>query len=206
MRSRICLIRHGITEGNRDRLYYGRSDIPLVEEGKNEIARLRDEGIYPFADDADFYTTGLERTEQTFSIIYGDRPHGTIEELREIDFGDYEMKTHDELKVSEYYRKWRKDESGTMAPPGGESIADFVKRIAGGFEILRKKHALKELSMRHSGKEAMSVMVCHGGSISAILESIYPGNGESFYRWIPDPGHGYILTLEDGHFTGRERF
>ena len=31
--STIYLFRHGITEGNKKRLYYGSSDIPLIEEG-----------------------------------------------------------------------------------------------------------------------------------------------------------------------------
>lgn len=93
-----------------------------------------------------------------------------------------------------------------MAPPNGESIQGFAERIVQEFETLKNQHFLKELAMRHSGKEAMSIVVCHGGSISAILESIYPGDNESFYRWIPDPGHGYILTLEDGVFTDKEKF
>ena len=33
MKTKICLVRHGITEGNQKRLYYGSSDIPLAEEG-----------------------------------------------------------------------------------------------------------------------------------------------------------------------------
>ena len=41
------MIRHGITRGNRDRLYYGQSDIPLIDDGKAEIGRLAEEGIYP---------------------------------------------------------------------------------------------------------------------------------------------------------------
>ena len=100
MKSKICLIRHGITRGNRDRLYYGQSDIPLIEDGEKEISRLAKEGIYPDSEDAVYYTTGLQRTEQTFGLIYGDKPHDRIELLQEINFGEYEMKTHEELKGS----------------------------------------------------------------------------------------------------------
>lgn len=87
MKSKICLIRHGITRGNRDRLYYGQSDIPLIEDGEKEISRLAKEGIYPDSEDAVYYTTGLQRTEQTFGLIYGDKPHDRIELLQEINFG-----------------------------------------------------------------------------------------------------------------------
>lgn len=207
MKSKICLIRHGITRGNRDRLYYGKSDIPLIDDGKAEIARLAEEGIYPDSEDADYYTTGLQRTEQTFGLIYGEKPHDQIELLQEIDFGDYEMKTHAELKVSEEYKRWKHDKSGKLLPPGGESLNMFSERILKGYEELRNRHALKELSMRHSGREAMSIVVCHGGTISAILYHLYPEECEgNLYHWIPDPGHGYVLQLEDEAVTGVEKF
>ncbi len=207
MKSKICLIRHGITRGNKDRLYYGWSDIPLLDEGKEELAGLAEEGIYPDSEDADYYTTGLQRTEQTLNLIYGQKPHDKIELLREINFGDYEMKTHEELKSSEEYRLWRHDKSGRSNPPGGESLNAFSERILSGYKELRKRHALKELSMRHSGKEAMSVVVCHGGAISAIMFHLFPEecNG-NLYHWIPDPGHGYVLQLEDEAVTGVEKF
>ena len=37
MLSRIYLIRHGKTEGNRNHWYYGSTDLPLTEEGAGEI-------------------------------------------------------------------------------------------------------------------------------------------------------------------------
>lgn len=206
MRSRICLIRHGITEGNKNRLYYGHSDIPLAQEGVEELTKLAEEGIYPYDEDADFYTTGLKRTEQTLSIIYGSREHSCIQLMREMNFGEYEMKSHHELKELEEYMVWKKDHSGKLAPPGGESLSAFAERVAKGFADFRKKHALKELSMRHLEKEAMSVIVCHGGSISAVMNSIYPEQDGNFFRWIPSPGHGYLLTLEDGSFVDRKSF
>ena len=154
MKSKICLIRHGITRGNRDRLYYGQSDIPLIEDGEKEISRLAKEGIYPDSEDAVYYTTGLQRTEQTFGLIYGDKPHDRIELLQEINFGEYEMKTHEELKGSGEYQRWRHDKSGLLMPPGGESLNMFSERILKGYEELRSQHALKELSVRHSGRDA----------------------------------------------------
>ena len=45
----------------------------------------------------------------------------------------------------------------------------------------------------------------YGGTISAILESIYPKIKDNFYRWIPDPGHGYILYMEDRSLSPMRR-
>lgn len=206
MRSIICLIRHGLTEGNLRRLYYGASDIPLAEEGRSALSKLSAEDIYPRAEDADYYTTGMLRTEQTLGIIYGQREHKVLPLLKEIDFGEFEMRSYEDMKDDPVYQEWVSDKSGTLPPPGGESIMQFSARIREGYEDLKKRHAQKTLSMRHSGKEAVSVVVCHGGPISAILETIFPGEKDNFYQWIPDPGHGYILELDDLEVVSARKF
>lgn len=206
MDSKICLIRHGITEGNKNRLYYGHADIPLAEEGINELKKLARSGIYPDGETADFYTTGLKRTEQTLELIYGKREHETLEGLKEMNFGDFEMKSYHDLKELEEYQAWIADPNGEFCPPNGESLKGFYKRISRGFEDLKKRHLLKVVSMRHKEAEALSIAVCHGGTISAILESIYPRVKDNFYKWIPDPGHGYMLMMKDGDVTDVEKF
>ena len=65
-KSYIHFIRHGLTEGNLRRWYYGSTDIPLAPEGFAALESLRDAGIYPELGDADCYTSGMLRTEQTF--------------------------------------------------------------------------------------------------------------------------------------------
>ncbi len=207
MKSKICLIRHGITEGNKRKLYYGHSDIDLAEEGIEALKKQAAEGLYPDGEGADFYTTDLKRTQQTLKLIYGERKFTPLASLKEINFGDFEMKTYQELKEIKEYQEWlRNPQDDTLAPPNGESIRGFYDRIAAGFEDLKNRHALKELAMRHSGKEALSIVVCHGGTISAIMEKVFPGERKNFYEWIPDPGHGYMLTLEDGTVTDAELF
>ena len=64
------------------------------------------------------------------------------------NFGDFEMKSYEELKEIPEYITWIEDKSGQLRAPGGESIRGFAERIAGGFAELRKRHALKELSMK----------------------------------------------------------
>ena len=46
MRSQICLIRHGITEGNVRKLYYGKTDVPLAQKGVEELEKLAGEKLY----------------------------------------------------------------------------------------------------------------------------------------------------------------
>ena len=68
---KLILIRHGLTEGNLKKLYYGSTDLPLAEAG---IQALREKP--PVVPEVRHYSTsGMLRTEQTFRILFGDRPH-----------------------------------------------------------------------------------------------------------------------------------
>ena len=124
MKSKICLIRHGITEGNKRKLYYGHSDIDLAPEGVEALKAQAASGMYPNGDGADFYTTDLKRTQQTLKLIYGEREFTPMASLKEINFGDFEMKTYQELKDLEEYQEWlRNPKDDTLAPPNGESLS-----------------------------------------------------------------------------------
>ena len=53
---KLHLIRHGQTEGNQKGLFVGRTDMPVSEEGFDELSRLRDilffklfDGVWKFA-------------------------------------------------------------------------------------------------------------------------------------------------------------
>lgn len=198
MKSRIYFIRHGITEGNLRRWYYGKADIPLVEEGRESLRKYLSMGVYPKIDRGDFYTTGLLRTEETFEIIFGDRPHTQLGLLREMNFGDYECKSYDELKLYESFDKWAYDKTGTVKLPGGESRNEFSERVSLGLSELIGFHRLNDLSNRHSGKDSLSAVVCHGGVISVIMRELFPDTGRNMWDWIPAPGLGYAVDLKDG--------
>ena len=206
MKSQIGLIRHGITIGNVRHLYYGSTNVPLAQKGIDELKRLREEGIYPDPEGARFFTTGMGRTAQTLELVYGDQPHEVIKDLREIDFGDFEMKTYEELMEYEEYRDWITAMNDSKAPPNGESIRHFNERVIRGFEEVRKRHSIYSLEMRHQEQEAKSIVICHGGTISSVMSYLWPEEHDNMYGWIPDPGHGYLLLLEDDAVQGYEEF
>ena len=92
---KLTLIRHGVTEGNMKKLYYGSTDLPLLPCSVMKLHRMAEGGGYPTA--PHYYTSGMLRTEQTFKALYGDIPHEVLHDMREIDFGEFEMKTYQEL-------------------------------------------------------------------------------------------------------------
>ena len=198
MRSYIHFIRHGITEGIINKWYYGSSDLPLTDEGYEALRELMAEGIYPPLGDADCYTSGMLRADQTLKVIYGNVPFKTIPLLREMNFGSWECKTFNELQKEPEYEEWINNKEGSFAfPGGGDSVISFNERIQKGLKELCGYQRLKELSRRHSGKDTVSIMVCHGGTIAAAMEHWFPGERENFWQWIPATGRGFTVEFKE---------
>ncbi len=189
---KIHLIRHGTTEANTAKMYYGSTDIPLSNEGVDLIAELVLAGTYPKADGAALFTTGLIRTEQTFFLIYGCRDHQAMPELREYHFGEFEMKTHDQLSELHEYQAWINDKEGLTACPKGESPNDFRKRISAGFAKILEHHKSEQ------NRDKRSILICHGGVISLIMGICFPKEARDIFQWQPEPGRGYTIHTEDG--------
>lgn len=206
MRSYIHLIRHGKTTGNVNKLLYGAAELELAEEGIEALKKGVSDGKYPCDDTADFYTTGMIRTEQTFRIIYGDRPHRVIKDLKEMNFGVFENRPLSEVTKDPLYLAWAYDNSFSVPAEGGESLNGFIERVMKGFDELMGYHRLKELSKRHNGEDANSIVVCHGGTIMAVMSSLFPDERKPAFKWVTDPGNGYRIELENGQPVGYSEF
>ena len=117
---KVYLIRHGETEGNREKRYIGRTDEPLCEEGVELLKRNE----YPEAER--IYISPMLRCRQSAEIIYPDREYEIVDTLRECDFGLFENKNYQELDGNPLYQKWI-DSMGTLPFPEGESREDFTE-------------------------------------------------------------------------------
>lgn len=178
---KLTLIRHGVTEGNMKKLYYGSTDIPLLPCSEMKLRRMAEGGGYPTA--PHYYTSGMLRTEQTFRALYGDIPHGVLRDMREIDFGDFEMKTYQELCNTKAYQAWITGDNEANVCPNGES-GDQVTR--------RALRSLAPLIMR--GEDC--VIITHGGVIGGIMKHWFLAvNGR--YSFTPEPGTGFTVEFEN---------
>ena len=180
----LHLLRHGRTEANEQRLYCGKTDLPLTSAGAEELRALGAEWLYPPAQA--YFTSGLLRARETLEIIYGTTNSTTLPDLAEYDFGEFEMHSYDELKERPEYLAWILDETGNVPCPGGESRKANRERVLRGFNEL-----LAISCCRKAG-----VVVCHGGTIAVIMEHLFPRE-RSFYEWQPAPGRGYTLVLSE---------
>lgn len=179
----LYLIRHGITQGNIDGKYIGQTDLSLCPEGKRAIEALRDAEIYPNV--AKVYTSPLARCMETAKIIYPDRKLMIIDELCEMDFGDFEGKTADELQDLPEYSKWIK---GGMeaAPPNGEKYGDFSLRCIDGLDSIFRDMMHLDITR--------AACVTHAGVITNLLcgYGLPKGRPADF---MCAPGEGFEIVL-----------
>jgi len=184
---KIALIRHGKTLGNKRGVYLGLTDEELSEEGKKEIIYFKSKNIYPKY--TEIYTSPLKRCIQTKDIIYNSNSE-IIEDFREMDFGVFEYKTYKQIISNPVYSDFGSSEE-KMYFPKGEKIEDFKKRCQNAFENIVKK-----------GKD--SVIICHGGTIMAILDK-YGIPQNVFFQWQCENGTGFIIEIKNNNTINIER-
>ena len=182
---RLHIIRHGMTEANEKHLYCGHTDLPLSGQGRNSLVALKETLIYPTA--AIHITSGLTRTFETLYILYERKPDLIIEEFKEMDFGDFEMKSYEDLKDEPAYQHWINGGSSATCPRG-ESRDGFKNRVTAG---------LNKLSCLNAES---AIVVCHGGVIVSIMEQLFPTE-KNFYEWQPGFGRGYTFDIYHGGAT-----
>jgi len=186
----VYLIRHGKTLANEQWRYCGQTNTALSENGVAELTALKAQGGYPPSVEL-FFTSGMRRADQTLELIYGKVSRTHIPEIAEYNFGLFEMKSHDELKDMEDYNAWIDDETGGVECPSGESKNHFKLRVLDGYARI--------LSDIQRSRSASALIVCHGGTIARVMESLQPDT-KDFYGWQPRPGRGYVLIYAEGRF------
>lgn len=185
---RLILIRHGEIEGiGSVHKYQGRADRSLSQAGAKQAealaGRLKEEPI------SVIYSSGLKRTIETAMAIA--RPHNLPVNpwdcFNEIDFGDWEGKSLEEIKEKdpEIYRKWLNGEE--FSPPGGESVSDLKHRVIKGLEVILKRKA-----------EGTTLLAAHGGPIKIILAHFLGLSQVNFWAIAQDLAALNIIDFFEG--------
>jgi len=132
--TRICLVRHGQTEWNRELRFRGRADVPLDENGRKQADALADaltgKGI------SAIYTSPLMRSMETarpvakvfhLQII-------TIQGFIDINYGEWEGLAYDEVRqrYADLYREWE-ERPDSVRFPDGESLEEVKRRSFSAF-------------------------------------------------------------------------
>lgn len=179
---RIYLIRHGMTAGNLQKRYIGRTDQPLCAEGEAQLQSKR----YPAA--ARVFCSPLSRCVQTARLIYPDLSPVLLPGLAEMDFGEFEGKNYAELSGDARYQRWV-DGGGMGGFPGGEDRAAFCVRCRAAFAQ----------ALALPGAEPAAFVV-HGGTIMAVLSG-FAVPTRDYFDWHAPNGGGFSAVWQSGVLT-----
>jgi alpha-ribazole phosphatase len=179
--SRLILIRHAEPEEDARGRCYGSLDIGLSEAGREHARRLASR-LAQVEYEA-VYSSPRVRARETADAIAAARGLAAVvdEDLRELDFGELEGRTFDEIAASmpDLYREWMETPTRVRFP-GGECWAD-----------------LKERAVRSIARiEGDAIVVTHGGVIRAALSDWLAIPDEAVFRF--ELGYGGVTIVEDG--------
>lgn len=143
MKTRLLLIRHGQSEGNRKRIFLGHTDLSLSELGKEQAQRLA-KHLSTLRPDA-VYSSDLRRAVETAepTAKLWSMPIHKRAGLREIDSGDWSGLPYATIK-EQYPDSWERFCYGTdphlIRCDGGESVAELTERFAAEILLLGARH------------------------------------------------------------------
>ena len=147
---RLALLRHGHTAWNRAGRIQGRSDIPLDDTARADLAA---QSLPADWQEAEIWSSPLQRAAETARLVTGQVPR-TDPALIEMNWGQWEGRHGLDLRADPTsgfrdIEHWGWD----YRPPGGESPAEVWARLAPWLQSLRRD----------------AVAVCHIGVMRVIL-------------------------------------
>lgn len=177
---RLILVRHGETEGQSSIRYFGATDIPLSELGREQVRRAR-ELVAGQAFEV-VWASSLSRAAESARILAPGHAIRLESDFREVDFGRWEGLTREEIAACdpELFVAWQRD-LARFDYPGGERRSDFRERIARGLDRLRTSGA------------SFALVVAHKGVVRTLLDLV---SGETLASHEPELG-GVIHVARD---------
>jgi broad specificity phosphatase PhoE len=189
--TRIFVVRHGETDGNQKKIYRGRWDLPLNQNGMAQV-RKAGEALKPVHLDA-IFTSPLLRTRQTAEAVAArqDVEPEEDESLIDIDYGDWTRLPDAEVaeKFPDLYRQWRQSPE-TVLFPGGEGLPSVRARV---------EPVLKKLAEQHPDQAI--ALASHRVPIKLLLCAALGLPDSAFWQIQIDPASISALDYHDGKFN-----
>ncbi|GAB3662566.1 histidine phosphatase family protein [Echinicola shivajiensis] len=138
---KVYLLRHGETAYNAaGNKYCGRTDVGLTEKGIEQAKK-----VHQMLDGVEFlaaYSSPLERAFMTAKIIVPKMDVIRVNELIEVDFGNWEGKTRKEFveENEEVWKDWEASPDTAKAGGNGETGIEVLERVNSFYEDLKNRH------------------------------------------------------------------
>ncbi|MDQ6955918.1 MAG: histidine phosphatase family protein [Mariprofundaceae bacterium] len=164
----IDLIRHGEVAG-RKHVARGRTDKPLSDEGWQQLCAVKE-----CIGRVDQVATSPLKRCRLFAESC-DEPVLMIEDMQEIDFGDWEDKSADEV------------EDQTLLEHFFDSPCDFQAPHGEAFDVFSKRVLLAWQTWLASGTGEHRILLAHGCVIRVILAHLLAIPSKNFWNIVIDP-------------------
>lgn len=159
--TKLILVRHAEAEGNILRRFHGVTDSGVTENGYRQLeklaSRIKDDHIDIL------FSSDLIRAYETAKAIskVKNLDINVVECLREIDGGEWEDKTWNELELNWYdtFKHWE-ESPHLLEIPGGESMVHFQKRVVACVDELINNNKEKNICIVTHGT-VIKVLLCH---------------------------------------------
>lgn len=184
--TRLLLIRHGYSSGNKDRRFSGQIDLPLSAEGIEQAERVCNYIQENYTVDA-IYSSDLERAIDTVKPLAEvlSLPISTHRELREINEGIWQgvLMTEVEAKWPEEYAFYKAN-LGLHQFEGGECYTSMLARL---LPMIDKIVA--------DNKDKTVVIGTHGAVVRGLL-SVWQGIPLERLLEVPRVPNGTVTEVE----------
>ncbi|MBC8062914.1 MAG: alpha-ribazole phosphatase [Clostridiaceae bacterium] len=184
----LYLVRHGETDLNVKKVYYGFTDVSLNKAGKIHCENIRGKLCEVNFDVV--VSSPLERAMQSAEIISSLNRSEIIsyEGLKELNFGTWENKHFKELQ-EEYKGEWKIwiEDWINFSFPQGENFKTLYSRV---------KMCLEEILLAYEGKNIL--LVGHEGTLKIIAILLLNMNMEDYWRLTFEFGTYSMFEINDG--------
>lgn len=180
----LLIVRHPETEANVTGRFVGRGASPYTAEGRREARRLPGK-IAAFRPDA-ILTSPLERA-RTVAERAGRHAHVPVtvdERLCELDFGDAEGMTYEEIAEAGMSFNYRS--VADPVAPGGESRASIAARSG----------AVADELVARGGRFAV---VAHGGVVRSMITHLLGLPGDAIWSFHVHNAQLATVHVVEGH-------
>lgn len=186
---KIYFLRHGETELNVLRKYYGGTDVSLTEHGRLQMREVaRDiQGL----EITRVIVSSLKRTTESAEIIMKKNNLKSLKKescsfFNERDFGAWETLDANEVEAT-FPSDWRAfiEDPFSVTPSGGETYLAFQRRVLDGFEQLLKA----SVDTDHI------LFIGHGGVIRELVANFFEPD-KSYWDIVINNGQLYEYEVK----------